>query len=288
MQTTDQHLIILQFKALGDFVIAAQCIGRREIAGSFEVLAGEHLSAIADALNVNFSLRLFEHDERAIPALIAMKSQGIRRAARSAISLKKALNRTAIPQDSLVVFDKLDKRETFLALGMNSIALPASDNIYLAYDRFFDERGCATRANANQDSGSNDGPLRIYPGSRLPERHVPIGIVSDLLGIASALGMPAELMLLEGERPDLEDSGLPFTRVTRTFPTLMDSIRGAGRIVSADSMPAHLAEYLGKPVFVYSPTLNRYWLPRSSFCGGWDALFGEGGASDQVRRFMTS
>lgn len=44
-------------------------------------------------------------------------------------------------------------------------------------------------------------------------------------------------------------------------------------MISADSLPAHLAEYRGTPAFVASPVTNPYWLPSRAFTGRHWGLF---------------
>lgn len=284
--TGARHFTSVQFKALGDFVIAANCIARRKADPAIRVdlLLGEHLRILYDTLGMTIPFETLAHGENGVPALISLWEKGAVRGLRSAIGLKRALYRAKIADDAVLLFDKLDKRERFLAAGFRHAVLPRADNIYLAYDAFLDGLGLELADSVSD--GTTPGPLRIYPGARLPERHVPIEVIRSMLAVAAARGVEAELMLLEGERPDLEASNLPYTRVTRDFGSLIASIRGAGKVVSADSMPAHLSEYLGRPVFVSWPEIKTYWLPRSAFAGGWSCLFGESGTSTRFTEFL--
>ena len=59
------------------------------------------------------------------------------------------------------------------------------------------------------------------------------------------------------------------------FDSLVKSIKEFDLIVSADSLPAHIAEYFGINVFVFSPVDNHYWLPKSAFLNGAYAKFDE-------------
>jgi hypothetical protein len=61
------------------------------------------------------------------------------------------------------------------------------------------------------------------------------------------LGLDMQLFLLEGERPDLEDDNPPFNIVPRQFTALCSAIADVDLVISADSLPAHLAERAGKP-----------------------------------------
>ena len=56
----------------------------------------------------------------------------------------------------------------------------------------------------------------------------------------------------------------------RNFSSLIDAVSGSDLVVTADSLPGHLAEYLDVPAYVVSPKDNLYWLPLSCFTnGGW-------------------
>lgn len=285
---SSKRLISVQFKAFGDFVIAVNSIERRVAppGGGIAMLVGAHLRPLLDVMGLRIPYSFLDHGERAVPALVSVRKEGVVRALKSAVGLKSAMMRAEVPADALLVFDKLDKRERFLAAGRSSVALPAADNIYSAYDRFLDAEGFGF---ADASAGAVEGgPLRIFPGSRLQAKHIPPNVIEAILATAQAGGVEAELMLLDGESPELEASGLPFTRVPRDFASLIAAVRGAGRVVSADSMPAHMAEYVGRPVFVYSPVPNRYWLPRSSYTGGWEALFSDDGHTARLAAFLNT
>ena len=283
-----KRLISVQFKAFGDFVIAVNSIGRRvaPAGDGIAMLVGVHLQPLLDVMDLSIPYSILDHGERAVPALVSVRKEGVLRALKSAAGLKRAMMRADVPVDALLVFDKLDKRERLLAAGRPSVALPAEDNIYFAYDRFLDRQGFGF-AEAVSDAAAS-GPLRIFPGSRLQAKHVPLEVIETILTTAGTCGIKAELMLLDGESPELEASGLPFTPVPRDFASLIAAVRGAGRVVSADSMPAHMAEYVGRPVFVYSPVPNRYWLPRSSYAGGWEALFSDEGHAARLAEFLNA
>src|SRR3546814_823984 len=70
--------------------------------------------------------------------------------------------------------------------------------------------------------------------------------------------------VLQDERPDLD--GLPhLCTIPRNFGAMVGALKDVSLVISSDSMPAHMAEFLQKPVFVLSPVPNPYWLPLASF-----------------------
>lgn len=281
-----ETLSVVAVKAFGDLVIAADCIGRRSpaVRDRIEILLGTHLRPLFEALATGLPSRIVDHDEPTLPSLFTWKKDGAAKAVRSALGLHKAIRNAGLPKDRTLLFDHLGPRERFVTFGWSQVAMPRSDNIYRTYDRFLDQIdpvpvGADTTRRAS-------GPLRIFPGSRVPAKNLPRNLIEGIVRTAEARGIQTELMLLDGERPDLETSDLYFTKVPRSFDAMIAAVRGAGWIVGADSMPAHIAEYTGRAMFVFSPVDNRYWLPRTAYAQGWDALFEEGAASAKLSAFI--
>ena len=79
----------------------------------------------------------------------------------------------------------------------------------------------------------------------------------------------------------MEESGLPHVIVPRQFSALRDAIASTSLVFSADSLPAHMAESLGKNVFVLTPRPNDFWMPHSVFVHRRLALFNE---SDRLEK----
>jgi hypothetical protein len=283
---TGSNLSLVAFKAFGDLVIAINCIERRapEASTRIEILLGQHLRPLFDALQSRIPVRMLDHPEPSLPSLFTIKTDGPLKALASATSLKRAVKAAGIPPHNILLFDQLGPRERFVTMGWRKVAMPETDNIYLSYDRFFDELNLPLADGASERQG--DGPLRIFPGSRVPAKNLPLELIREIIATADASGIAAELMLLEGERPDLETCGLPFRLVPRNFSSMVAAVREAGKVISADSMPAHIAEYVGGPMFVFSPVPNRYWLPRSAYLKQWDALFDDGGGSSRLASFL--
>lgn len=283
---TGRGISLVALKAFGDLVIMVSCMERRSIGmgTSVELLLARHLQPLFDALESKISTRIVAHRETSLPSLFTIKSDGLANAVRSALGLRRAIDDAQIPPENVLVFDRLGIRERLVTNGRERLVIPQADNIYLSYDRFFD--GLALPDLGRDHLGDGRGPVRIFPGSRVPAKNLPVGLISGLIATSTDRGNVTELMLLEGERPDLEASGLPFTLVPRSFAAMIGAVRGAGKVISADSMPAHIAEHAGRAVFVFSPVPNRYWLPRSTFLSRWDALFDDDASSSRLAGFL--
>lgn len=282
----DNNLSLVAFKAFGDLVIAVSCLERRatEAGRRIEILLGQHLIPLFDALESRLATRVVHHSENSLPALFTIKKDGPVKALGSAVHLRRAVKDADIPADHFLIFDRLGIRERFVTNGWRQVEMPEAPNIYLAYDQFLDSLGYPL-VDRKRDRNAS-GPLRIFPGSRVPAKNLPVELVRQLMATAANRGIATELMLLEGERLDLESCGLPYTPISRNFSSMIAAVRGAGKVISADSMPAHIAEHLGRDMFVFSPAPNRYWLPRTAYLQQWDGLFADSAESARLAAFL--
>ena len=190
-----------------------------------------------------------------------------------------------------MVFDRIGVRERLLAIGRHHTALPStSSNIYLAYEEFLRPFGLVNEptslviTTADEPSASYVG---IFPDSRIGNKRIPGTAVTALARLCIDSGVPYRIFLLEGEPSDLSSSTMNVTKVPRQFSLMANAVRAARVVISADSMPAHMAEYFGVPVFVMSPSPNAYWLPKSCIDSGRWSLFSDPVATTEgLARFV--
>jgi len=95
------------------------------------------------------------------------------------------------------------------------------------------------------------------------------------------------VVLLEGERPDLEGEPFPHLVVPRDFGAMLDVVRDAAAVISPDSMTAHLAEYCGKPSLVLTPAEKFYWMPRFAAKNRTISLFNDDLMTGPLDMFLT-
>ena len=271
-------LVLVSLKSFGDFVIACNALRTLNlIFGSQQVsvLAGEHLYPLASALEAVSSIQ-FIASGPSVPAIFDLKRWGAWDGLMSLLELRRQFS--ALPKKDRLIFDRLGWREMCLAQGIPHAALPEAPNIYLAYERVLLSAGFMQPDRANpprrvaQDCAL--GTAMIFPSSRISRKSVPSGVVRALYKNLTGKGVPCEVVILEAEDFDAP-SGIPVRNIPRNFTSLIETIRSASMVFSADSLPAHLAEYYQVPAFVITPTPNAYWLPRSAFENRAWALFSE-------------
>jgi hypothetical protein len=277
---TPYNCVVL--KAFGDLVIAATELERAPAGMDVSLTVGRHLEPLARALKLSVPCRSLAKSEPNVPAMYDVKRRGPIAALVSLARTRRALH--AEPLNGPLLFDRIGPRERFLSLPHQMASLPDRNNIYLAY-RALTGAGDATLP--SQQFG--DQPtIGIFPGSRVEAKNLSAGLVDDIAAHCSARGWRTETLLLDGERDDLQRAERAHRIIPRDFAAMIAAVEFCDGIVSADSLPAHLAERAGKPVFVFSPVTNDYWLPHSSYIAGYHALFGAGAQSSAFDRFLTA
>lgn len=271
MAESASAVTVVCLKSYGDLVIA-RCALRQALAANAParpgLAIGSHLLELNDALGAGPQPQVVVHREAGVPAFYDARKSGLAPALRSGIALRSALARLSLAPHTTLLFDQKTLRETFLAVGRSAASLGAAPNIYLAYEAALGGSG------SMPDHATVEAVFRvdhrapyvgIFPGSRIARKRLPGDVIEALVAICAAAGAACKVFALDGEPIDFSLVRAEVVRVPRSFAAMIAAVREARAIVSSDSLPAHLAEYFGRPVFVASPVPNAYWLPRSSF-----------------------
>jgi hypothetical protein len=115
--------------------------------------------------------------------------------------------------------------------------------------------------------------LGVFSESRLVEKRLKNSTLSIIFDRAASVGLDATLFILEGDVPP-EREYHRVVHIPRNFASLAAAINSVDCVVSADSLPAHLAEYFARPVFVALPIPNEYWMPYGCFTAKHWGVFG--------------
>lgn len=261
----------VQVKAFGDLTIAAASLRRvpESELGRFGLLISPHLGELVDALAPRCRVETLPITDRSTPAFFDPQKRGVVERMRSAWSLRRSLAGTVA--GSTLVMRHLTGRNRFITGVCSAVALPVADNIYAAYDAFFGSLVGDLVTPAASPS-SRVRRLAICPYSRIAAKNIPADVVLAVWEVCARAGYVAELLLLEGELHE-HPHVIPATVIPRRFAALGDALASYAGVISADSLPAHLAEYRGTPAFVVSPHPNEYWLPAHAYARNSWGLF---------------
>jgi hypothetical protein len=258
---------IVTIKAFGDFTIAAK-VARdyRSLNATrgINIVAGEHVRSLACALgiehNINFIGEQFLTD---VPAIFDIKNRGVTQALKSIKYLRKGIAKSFLSSE--LVFDRLGWRERILGLGRTTHGLCRNKNIYIEYEDFFESRGYKKEIKSIKQTKFINR-IVVIPSARMPHRRLQKSLMTEIVNELNRRGLEVEVVLIEGEVVDIIDN-TKVKKIPREFEFLINSIKSADLLISADSLPAHLAAFFDIPVFVFTPTPNwsNYWLPKSAY-----------------------
>jgi len=264
------HVSLVNLKAFGDFVIACGAIKRINSGEELilpKIIAGEHVRSLASALQLDESVHFIgDENWKDVPAVFDVRKRGVYAAFKSIFEIRRLLK--DLPVEEHLMFDKLGWRERFIGHGFRLHELSESDgNIYIAYDNFFKNLGFSV--DVEFPYGGSIKTVTIIPGARMTHRVIPAKVISAYVCDLKRRNIKTEIVVLEGEKIDLPiDINLRI--IPRDFGVLIDAIRNSDLVISADSLPSHLSEFLRIPVFVSTPAPKPYWLPKSSYTNnGW-------------------
>lgn len=292
LQTPQTMLDFVCIKSYGDLTITAAALRLLSPTDSERcgLLIANHLSDLSVELAPNCVTKTLDNGESGVPAFFDLKRCGLRAGFISARKLRRAvLGASAKPT---LVFDRISWRERYLIGKHEAVELPAANNIYAAYESFMAHTfpsASFSPASVTMNSKSLALPtsyVGIFPCSRVSAKTIPAEVVAKIVRICNNNGIDPVIVLLNGEVfPILQ--GVRCERILRRFDAINSKIGELHAVITADSLPAHLAEYSNRPVYVVSPKPNEYWLPASAFRGDHWGLFADADAmTESLGRFL--
>jgi len=258
------------FKSYGDLVIACNSLRNADRTRN-GLLVGSHLSPLLNIIEFKGTWCVLETGNT-VPALFDMKKNGSVSAIRNGFMLRKKIQASVRQRDDVLVFDELGVRQRFLAWPKRVEAVAqGADNIYQDYARYLglNEGGSVL---AQQNDVTPSRKVYIFPDSRLQYKDLPDWLVVEIAKENRMCGKDT-IVVKVGKRIDLPQFDSLQIEWIDGLDTLNALVLKADFMVSADSLPAHLAEYLGVPVFVFTPIPTGYWVPLSSFKNGYFSGF---------------
>lgn len=284
------QLAFVQVKSFGDLTIVCKSLRNltEEMRGRCLILIAPHLFDLACMLAPGCMVETLAFSENGVPSIFDLKKKGLFAGLRSALSLRKALL-TAAP-NAMLIMQRSALRERFIAGPRHFAVLPKTDNIYLAYKHFLDNQfHCNLEPIILSAVHCSNLRVAICPFSRVKSKNLPVKLIEEVATNCRLAGFKPELLLLEGEDTLELASNVEVRILPRRFDILADALAEYSGVISADSLPAHLAEYRGTSAFVVTPEPNTYWLPLHSFQGRYWGVIGQPHELiAQLRRFLVS
>jgi hypothetical protein len=273
-----KHFSFLQVKGFGDLTIAVVELRqvRPYLLSSCSLMIAPHLVELANFLAPPCDIDVLPLKEQNVPAVFDIRRKGFLSGASSAFTLRRLLS--SVDNEAVLVMPESTYRERFIGGVRTRLTLPKADNIYNAHRKFLEENlAIKQHVSAANKVSANIGQRRvaICPYSRVAAKNIPAQLVGEIANVCIHSGFTPEVLLLEGEKLDQSTQALNLRTIPRSFFSLGSALSEYSCIISADSLPGHLGEYLYIPVFVVKRAANTYWLPLTAFDAQYWGVFDE-------------
>ncbi len=270
---SDAYLVSL--RAFGDFVIATRMARAvRKLppdVAALTVFTGDHVRSLARVLGIEDQVQFIPTGTE-VPAAFDVRLRGVGKAAVSLLKLRSQM--AALPANSELIFHTYGMRERFIGWQYVRHGLVPGLNVYLAFEQTLQALGFGLdRMDRSKPAhGAKLQRARIFPAARMVERCIPGDVMMRVCNQLREHGIDCEVVSLAGESGSVPPQ-LPVKKIERSFVALSEEIKTCDLVITADSLPGHLADYLDVPAYVLSPIRKEYWLPRSCFTQNAWSLF---------------
>ena len=254
----------VSLKSFGDLTILAKHIKMLFVEDGIKVrmLAGSYHSELIEALNLNFKIDLINFKNNEIPSFYDIRNKGLIRATSSLFETRKLLKYNSYDEEVLT-FDKIGLREKYLAMGANSASLGKGENIYNNYKEKIKKLFGRIKVDSLDIGPGRD--IIICPHASKKFRNIPSNLIDDISIKCLENGFNPLVYTFDDEV--LIDCKIPTViRAKKSFRDLKLSLENSHAVISADSLGAHMAAFISRPVFVVSPYVEtKFWLPSSAY-----------------------
>ncbi|MEN9491583.1 MAG: hypothetical protein RJA63_2032 [Pseudomonadota bacterium] len=249
--------------AFGDFLI--DCNFMRRAGPAHRLLAASYLRPVAEAIDYQGPLSYFDMPAQDVPpSAFNARKAGLSAITASLWRLRVGLLHATVAADTIhVPHSDIRWRLACAPRRIEALRLP-HENIYLAY--------CVRLGLAPQDlvvpMPVRPREVLVFPDSRQPAKQIPESTLRALTDINAATGVRTRVVRVRP--PETGRIDAPGELSLWGLPALVRAVREAEVIVSADSLPGHLAEYFERPVFILTPQANEPLMPLSVLlCQRW-------------------
>jgi len=259
-------------KSFGDLVIVAHSINKySKNKKNNQILISKHLLPITKILGSSLNI-ITIGNKYDYPAIFNLKNSRISKIIYDFIYYIYFLHRNLLLNDSVIIDNNNIRYDLILPLT-KKILIPYSKNIYISYAKFFNfDIYNLNNKLINYNSKLN---IAIFPDSRIDLKKLSLSLIEVIRKKISKFDINFYVyMYTDLKNKDKYKNNFNVINYF-SFNELSDIIQDNDIVISSDSLPAHLAEFFEKPVFVISPFRNEYWLPFSSFINRYWCTFNE-------------
>lgn len=260
-----------QMQGFGDLVILCNILKNYTINNENNfIIMGSYLTNLFNELSLDIKTIIYKLDGEDIPPIYNLKNDGIIKGYFNGLEIRNLLSNNYKEEIFYLIFDYGQVnyggiRERFFSFNLPKIFIEAKQNVYLTYIDFLKEKNNFKHIPQTNDSGINNKIVSIFPSSRQKRKVIPENILNILIHKSKKLGLIPKIYDVGNENQYSEDINKYAKILPKTFKSVIKAINNSSMVISSDSVAAHIAEFYKKPIYVFSPIRNNYWLPLSSY-----------------------
>jgi hypothetical protein len=241
---------IISSLALGDFVIDYLFLEKSKFTG--KIYCPNYIKPLAQAMNALDHIIFFDDAIFNIPpSIFGVKSSNYRSIFNDFFALRMCTNKI---KGDIVVPHSNFRWNLILFPKKFSNVCSSNQNIYISYREFYNLKKIEKFT-----KNSSSRVVYIYPESRQKSKILDSELCEKISEVLKKNGYVSKQVIINNS--NYKFSNNIETLFVSNFKELIDTINFSNFIVSADSLPVHIAYWKSKMSFVFSPIINYKMFP---------------------------
>jgi ADP-heptose:LPS heptosyltransferase len=241
---------IISSLALGDFVIDYLFLEKSKFTG--KIYCPNYIKPLAQAMNALDHVIFFDNTIFNIPpGIFGIKNNNFRSIFNDFFVLRRCIKKI----NDVIVVPHANFRWNLILLPKKfSTVCSSNQNIYVSYRKFYNLEQIEKFTTDNSSR-----VVYIYPESRQINKIIDSELCEKICEVLKRNGYITKQVIINNS--NYKFSKNIETLFVNNFKGLIDTINFSNFIVSADSLPVHIAYWKSKITFVFSPIINYKMFP---------------------------
>ena len=255
-------MYILALRSYGDYVIMLNSIKHAGIKKNITIIVSKHLQPLHESLNSQYSnnFKFIFKDFGIKKGLLSFFTNRHFFSLNSILelfSISKMIRQMEIKNEIIYLEHKTRKAFPSILFGNQLQHIYTNGNVYDAFGRFFEIN--SAELTFNLPIVHTICKVLIFPDSRKKHKIIDNNTVKQLT--SELIEQKIDFKIAHFDHMKTIDIDSNKQVVYNNFKDLILLIKECDFVITSDSVPAHIAEYLEKPhVILYNDRVNKDWL----------------------------
>ena len=255
-------MYILALRSYGDYVIMLYSIKHAGIKTNITIIVSKHLQPLHESLNSQYSnnFKFIFKDfgiKKGLLSFFTNRHFFSLNTVLELFSISKMIRQMEIKNEIIYLEHKTRKAFPSILLGNQLQYIYTNGNVYDAFGRFFEIN--SAELTFNLPIVHTICKVLIFPDSRKKHKIINNNTLKQLT--SEIIEPKIDFKIAHFDHIKTTDIDSNKQVVYNNFKDLILLIKECDFVITSDSVPAHIAEYLEKPhIILYNDTVNNDWL----------------------------